>query len=286
MLWKTVFVSLSALVGLLILLVISGHFRWQSETQALHDRLDQSQTPGPTGRVDFRELTDLPRPVQAYLRTVLTEGQPYIQSVALVHQGDFNRSETGEQWSPFTSRQIVHTSRPGFDWDARIGFLPGIPIRVHDAYVAGEGILHASIFGWISPVNQRDTTDLATGELMRYLAESAWYPTVLLPGHGITWRAIDNHSAEATLTDGNLEVSMVFRFSEDHLVRSVRSNGRSRMVAGETVKTPWEGHWEKYERHQGMLVPARGEVAWILNDAKRHPYWRGTLQRIDYRFAE
>ena len=87
MLWKTVFVSLSALVGLLILLVISGHFRWQSETQALHDRLDQSQTPGPTGRVDFRELTDLPRPVQAYLRTVLTEGQPYIQSVALVHQG-------------------------------------------------------------------------------------------------------------------------------------------------------------------------------------------------------
>ncbi len=36
--------------------------------------------------------------------------------------------------------------------------LPGV--RVHDAYVAGEGILHASLFGLIPLVNLRGTGEV------------------------------------------------------------------------------------------------------------------------------
>jgi hypothetical protein len=50
----------------------------------------------------------------------------------------------GAQWRPFTSQR-----RPGFDWDARIAVLPGVPVCVHDAYVAGEGELQARLFGLV-----------------------------------------------------------------------------------------------------------------------------------------
>ena len=43
----------------------------------------------------------------------------------------------------------VITRRPGFDWDARIMVLPGVPAHVHDAYVAGEGLLRRSRSRWL-----------------------------------------------------------------------------------------------------------------------------------------
>ncbi len=64
--------------------------------------------------------------------------------------------------------------------------MSGLPVRVHDAYVAGEGILHASLLGLFSLVDMRGGGDLAEGELMRFFAEAAWYPTALLPTQGGT----------------------------------------------------------------------------------------------------
>src|SRR3712207_6139748 len=67
--------------------------------------------------------------------------------------------------------------------------MPGLPVRVHDAYVAGEGILHASLLGLFPVVDMRGTSDVAEGELMRFFAEAAWYPTALLPSQGVRWEA-------------------------------------------------------------------------------------------------
>jgi hypothetical protein len=70
-----------------------------------------------------------------------------VAGVRVQHTGTFNVGETTDQWKPFTSDQKVVTQRPGFDWNGRVAMMPGVPVRVHDAYVAGEGILHASLLG-------------------------------------------------------------------------------------------------------------------------------------------
>lgn len=99
-----------------------------------------------------------------------------VSAVSLEHIGTFNMSETGEQWRPFTSTQRVITRHPGFDWEGRIEMMPGLTVRVHDAYIAGEGVLHATLFGLVSLVNLRGTPEVAQGELIRFFAEAAWYP--------------------------------------------------------------------------------------------------------------
>lgn len=238
--------------------------------------------PGVAGELyDPTELEPLPPVVRRYFERVLTPGRPIITAADIELSGTINMSETADQWRPFSSTQRVITHRPGFLWDARITMGPGIIAHVHDAYIAGTGILHASLFGLITVADVRGTPEMARGELIRFFAESAWYPTALLPGQGIRWQAIDDHSARATLEDGAVRVSLIFRFGEDGLIETVYAEARERIVGTEAELHPWEGRFSDYREVEGVLVPMQGEVSWIL-DGEHKPYWRGTITGIAY----
>ncbi len=265
--------------------ILYGIARWNSGTRELRARLEASRMPIAPTVFDLNELEGLPAPVQRYFRAVLAPGQPMIQAVSVAHEGTFNMSDMGEQWRPFSSTQRVITHRPGFDWDARIRMMPGLTVRVHDAYVAGEGILYASLFGLITVMEMRNTPEVAHGELMRFFAESAWYPTALLPSQGVRWEALDDSSAYATLQDGGITLTMLFRFNSDGSIASVRAEARGRASKGTVIPTPWEGRWRDYQVRDGMRVPIEGEVAWILPEGPK-PYWRGRITSIGYEFAQ
>ena len=162
-------------IGVLVVVAIGaaayGSSRWGEGTRALRARLEAARTPPSPPRYEARELDGLPAPVQRYFRTVLKDGQPIIAAASLKLSGTINMSEAAEQWKPFTSDQRVITRRPGFDWDARIMMLPFVPVHVHDAYVAGEGILRGALFGLVPVVNMAGTPEMARGELLRWVGD-------------------------------------------------------------------------------------------------------------------
>jgi len=279
---------LFVILGLAVLITVAlvyGSSRWRSATNEMHAKLEAARLPIGVKTFDPNELIGLPAPVQKYFRTVLKAGQPMVAAVSVEHAGTFNMSETGEQWKPFTSTQRVIIQRPGFDWEARIAMMPGVAARVHDAYISGEGLLHASLFGLVSIVNLRGTPEIAQGELMRFFAEAAWYPTALLPSQGVRWEAVNDTSSKAMLEDGKITVTMLVRFNEDGLIESGRAEARGRTVAGAVIPTPWEGRWSHYELRDGMLIPLEGEVAWMLPEGPK-PYWRGRIINLNYEFAK
>lgn len=282
--WQTVAVIIVLVLALcLATAVIYGASRWEAETRDLRTRLEAARVPIQPRVFDVRELEGLPPPVQRYFRIALKEGQPIVAAVSVEQAGTFTVGETAAQWKPFTATQRVVARRPGFDWDARIAMMPGVPVRVHDAYVAGEGILHAALFGLVTLANMRGTPDMAHGELMRFFAEATWYPTALLPSQGVRWEAVDDASAKATMADGDVKVTLLFRFSEDGLVSSVRAEVRGRLANGAVVPTPWEGRFWRYELREGMQVPIEAEVAWLLPEGPK-PYWRGRITKVSYQF--
>jgi hypothetical protein len=264
--------------------LVYGDVRWKSLTRRLRSRLESARAPIVPPVVDFRELKTLPAPVQRYFRAALRDGAPMIAGVHVRHEGTFNMSSTADQWKPFTSDQRVVTKRPGFDWDARIDMAPGLKVRVHDAYVAGEGILHASLFGLFSVVDLHGTPEVAEGELMRFLAEAVWYPTSLLPAQGVRWEDVDERSARGTLTDGPITLTLLFTFNDAGLIETVRAEARGRTVGDDVIPTPWQGRFWNYQERDGMKVPLEGEVAWVLPEGPR-PYWRGKMARSEYEFA-
>ena len=276
---------------LLVLLVLSvsavvyGSLRWERGSQAILARLEAARMPPSPARYNARELDGLPAPVQRFFRAALQDGQAMVTAASVTHVGTFNMSATAEQWKPFTSRQRVTTRRPGFDWDARIMMLPGLAAHVHDAYIAGDGMLRGALFGLIKVVNVAGTPEIARGELLRFFAEMAWYPTALLPSQGVRWEAVGDTSARASLTDGAVEVTLLFRFSTDGLIDTARAESRDRIVDGKTESAPWVGRFWNYAERGGMRVPLDGEVAWMLPEGAK-PYWPGTTTSLDYEFAK
>ncbi len=264
--------------------VLYGAWRWSAGTRQRRERLESARLPPATQLVDFRELDPLPPPVQRYFRTVLKDGQPLVTAVRVRHQGTFNMGETSDRWGPFTSDQLVITRRPGFDWDGRVRLMPGVTVRVHDAYAAGEGILHASLLGLVPLVDLSGGGAVAEGELMRFFAEAAWYPTALLPSQGVRWEAVDERSARATLADGPIRLTMLFTFNRSNHIETVRSEARGRAVGRQILPTPWQVRVWNYQEREGMGVPLDGEVAWLLPEGPK-PYWRGRIVEIEYEFA-
>ena len=275
-----------AVIGLTAL----GERRWAREVTALQAGLERGRLDGKPGpgslptHYDARELEGLPAPVQRYFRAVLKDGQPIISAATIDMVGTFNMSPTGEQWKPFASRQRVITRRPGFLWDAKIALLPGVTVRVVDSYIAGQGLLRAAVQGLFTMAEQQGEGDIARGEFMRWFAEVLWYPTALLPSQGVRWEAIDAHSANATVVDGPLRLSLLFRFNDAGLIASFRAEARGGMVDKQLVMAPWEGVWSNYQTVDGVQVPFTGEVAWMRPEGRK-PYFIGTVTALAFEYS-
>ncbi|MDB5761525.1 MAG: uncharacterized protein JWQ21_520 [Herminiimonas sp.] len=282
---KTLVIVLIVLAVIATAIVTTGVIRWNAGTKELRSGLELARLPVKPLVVDFCELEGLPPPVQRYFRSVLTEGQPMVAGVRLQHRGTMNLSATSEQWKSFTSDQQVVTRRPGFDWNARIHIVPGLSVRVHDAYVDGKGMLRVALLGLFSMADMRGTRLMDEGELMRFFAEAAWYPTALLPSQGVRWEAVSDRSARGTLVDGPIALSMLFAFNDAGVIDTVRADARGRTVGSQIVPTPWQGRFWQYQKRGGMYVPFEGEVAWVTPQGIR-AYWRGRITEISYEFAQ
>ena len=281
---KITLIILLFLAGVVALLLAFGRQRWRSTSKELRAKLEAARRAGEASPYLTSSLDNLPTPVQHYLRAVLMPGQKAVTALDMEQTGTINVSEATEKWKPFKASQRVVTHRPGFGWNARIAMIPGVPVFVQDAYVAEEGILRVSLFGLFTKANLRDRGELARGELMRFLAEAAWYPTMLLPGHGVTWSPVDEHSARATLQDGDLSVSLLFHFDSENLIDTVRAEARGRSVGVGAVSMPWQCRLWNYAVRDGMRVPLEGEAAWVTSEGVK-TYWRGKITRLRYEFS-
>ena len=288
--WLWLGVGMVVLVVLALSLRAVGTVRWVElvrthASQLESGRVDaQGWLPAPT-RFDLHELEGLPAPVQRYFRAVLTDGQPIIAAATINMTGSMNLSATAEQWKPFTSLQRVVTRRPGFLWDARVEMFPGVPTCVVDSYIAGHGRLIAKVFGLFTVANVQGEGEIARGEFMRYFAESPWYPTALLPSQGVRWEAMDDTSARATVVDGRITLSLLFRFNDAGLITTVRAESRGASVGkdGVMVMLPWDCGLSDYQPQDGMLIPMAGEAAWVRTEG-RQVYFVGHVKKLRYVF--
>jgi hypothetical protein len=276
------------LVAFLVLRVI-GAMRWATLMRAHTSQINaanvaqRGQTAIPR-RFDPSELDHLPAPVQRYFRTVLKEGQPIVTATTIEMTGTMNMSATGERWKLFTSRQRVTTRRAGFLWNASVNMFPGLTVRVEDSYIQGQGRLWARLLGLFKVAEVHGGGEIARGEFMRYFAEAAWYPTALLPSQGVSWTAVDASSAHATLADGPVSLTLLFRFNDAGLISSVHAESRGAGAGAEMVMLPWDCALSNYQRHNGMLLPCTGEAAWIRPEGRR-AYFVGHLTRVNHEFT-
>jgi hypothetical protein len=223
-------------------------------------------------------LDELPVPVARYLAFALPEGQPRIRTARIRWAGEFQRTPGGG-WSSFTADQYYTTSPPGFVWDAAIRTLPLVPMRVRDSYVDGVGAMIGRLAG-LSIIDQRGTSALASGALMRWLGEAVWFPTALVSSAAVSWEPVDDTIARVIVEDAGNRVEAEFHFAANGEITRMTAL-RYRDVGGTGVLTEFEGRYSEYVRREGVMIPASAEVAWLLPEG-RFPYWRGRPAHVQY----
>lgn len=262
--------------------------RWDASAaravRRLHDPAAADGTPGVRReRYDPALLAAAPAPVQRYLAFALPPGQRAVRRARLEHVGEF-ASQPG-RWSPVTSVQHITTEPPGFVWIAAISMAPlPVDVRVRDGYVHGVGSTHVAISGVLPLVSQEGTPEVAASALWRYLAEAVWCPTALLPSERLTWTAIDDMTARATLRDRGATAVADFHFGAGGEVLRV-TGMRYRAVNGELLLTSTEGSLGNYTHVDGMMIPTEGELAWLLPEGP-YAYWRARLVHTRYQYGD
>lgn len=230
----------------------------------------------PARTVIAADREGLPDPVRRYVDTVVDEGQPFVRTARLEQRGEFRLGEGANAWKPLTAVQHFAVDPPGFVWDARIDVLPGLPARVVDYYVNGEGALWGRLLSVLPVVEASSGPGMNEGELLRYLGECVWFPTALLDER-VEWEPVDDSSARATIDDGGTTATLVFHFDDRDLVERVHTDRRYRQETADRV--PWTGHFRDYRVRNGVLVPTEAEVEWDADDGS---YWRASVESVEY----
>jgi hypothetical protein len=215
--------------------------------------------------------------VARYLELALA-GSPGIPTGVEIDQAGVLRGDTSSaKWLPFQAVHRVAVSRLGFLWDAKVTVLPGIHVRVLDSLIDGAGAGRILLQSIIPLGAKADSEPMNSGSLHRLLAESVWYPWVLVPGEHLSWKAVSDDRAEATLTLGSTSVSLMFRFAPNGEVAGIYTPARWGNFAGRYRQLPWEGHFGDYVERGGIRIPSWGEVGWYLHEELKL-VWRGRIR--------
>jgi len=278
--WQKILIGIAILLLGMVVGVQINRVRLNRLNEGLVTELLAASTAS-TEVFDDAILADLPAPVQRYLSKTLPAGEVLASAALLTQQGEFRLGDASSAFIPFSAVQHMTVNPPGFVWDADMQMVPLLGVNVVDAYVGGEGALRARLLSTLAVAEAEPSEMLNEGELIRYLAEAVWFPAALLPGNGVTWEAVDDHSAIATLTHADLAVSLLFTFNDEDEIIQVYAEARGRDVEGEYVPTPWTGRFWHYQEMNGMWIPTEGEVEWNLTDGDL-VYWRGVIETAEY----
>jgi len=259
---KMIIAIILGFIAVLVIIAVLGYLAFNGRINREISALLSGAKSGPSLVVTEEMLKDLPPPVQRYMTYSGVIGKTIPYTVRLRQVGRIRQAEKSA-WMKLEAEEYYSTSPQAFIWKA---FLPArkFPLTLgRDAYIKGQGSMLIKMLSLIPMVNAAGS-EVDQGAMMRYLNEMTWFPAAFLGGN-VTWKAIDDRSAEVTLTDGGKSVSAVMSFDPEGKPLNFVAQRYRMMGQGfdlETWSTPFTGYGE----FEGLKLPVRGQGVWNLKE--------------------
>jgi len=261
---------ISTILVLLILVLIIGYLKYTFNFYKEVNQLFSNSKVISNKKFSYEQLAGLPIPVHRYFKNVLKENTPYISYVRLKHDGHF-KPAVSKNWSDIKGKQYFTTATPGFIWKGTIGV-----ISACDKYLFDRGSLTIRFLRLIKIANKQGES-IDQGELLRWLSESVWFPTNLLPNERLTWLPIDNTSAKLLFNYHGLSLNYIVKFNENDEIFEVETE---RFFDDHNLK-PWKGNFYHYKEINNIKIPTVVKATWKLEQGD-HNYAVFNLEDIDY----
>ncbi|MEO8240073.1 MAG: DUF6544 family protein [Flavobacterium sp.] len=260
---------LTAAIILTAFLMFSG-FNYRNLSDEIRRLYSQSKNIS-SKTYSYKQLSGLPEPVKKYFRHVLKEGQPYISYVNLTHNGLFKTGKDND-WIKMEGEEYFTTEKPGFIWQGKTTMF-----TAKDQYINGHGSLKVLLLSFYNIVDGKGE-HYDQGELLRWLGESVWFPTNLLPGEHLQWSAIDKTSARLDFNYRGLSVGYKVIFNE---LAEIVQLETQRYMGADKLET-WIGKMSNYKMLNDILIPTTVEAIWKLKKGE-FSYAKFHVEEIDYK---
>lgn len=209
------------------------------------------------------DIAHLPKIIQKWMHNSGVIGKENIVSVSLTQKGEM-RTKLGSTWMTFTAIQHFNVENPAFVWTTKVDAMPILKMIGRDKLYHGEGEMLIKLASLIPVVNEGNNPKINQGAMVRFLAESCWFPSLAI-SDSITWETINDTLAKATLTAHGKSVSGVFNFSPDGDLISFEAQ---RYYGGknDSKLERWHVNMLSYRTFNGIKIPNKSTVTWKLKE--------------------
>ncbi|MFY9415280.1 MAG: DUF6544 family protein, partial [Tepidanaerobacteraceae bacterium] len=211
--------------------------------------------------VTKEDVERLPKNVQKWLQYSGVIGKKRITAVRLKQKAEMRLAED-KAWMPVQAEQYFTSQEPSFIWKANIKAAPFIHISGRDKYENGKGNMLIKVLSLFTVADSKGK-EIDQGTLLRYLAETIWFPSAALNEY-LTWEEIDEQNAKATMTYGDITASGVFTFNSEGEVVKFEAE-RYGVFDGEIRLETWSIPVRDYKQFEGIKIPTKGNVTWKLD---------------------
>ncbi|MFZ4056630.1 MAG: DUF6544 family protein [Ferruginibacter sp.] len=257
-------------LGIVMLIILLGkinlHFQFRKRIKSLFVQSNNISNQ----KFHGSQLNEFPEPMRRYLKLVLTEGQPYISYVRILHEGLF-KTGLHKNWINIKGEQYATTEKPGFIWKGTTAFF-----IAQDSYIGETGQLKVSLLSLFNIVNAKGT-QYNEGELLRWLGESVLYPTNFLSSKNVLFFPLDNNSVKLTFNYIGMDLNFIIRFNDIGEIIEMETE----RFMDEFKKETWVIKLAQYKKINQILVPTFFEVIWRLS-AGDFSYAKFNINQIEY----
>lgn len=218
----------------------------------------------------IKQLDTLPEPVQRYFNYVLKDGQPYISTVKLTHNGFF-KTDLKKDFIKISDVQYFSASKPQFIWKGTTTMF-----TARDLFIDDNGGLMVTLLNVFNVVNAKGS-NYDEGELQRWLAESVWFPTNLLPSEYVKWSAIDDNSAKLSFHYKAVAFDFIIQFNTIGEITEIQ--GERFMTVDK--KESWVCKMANYKEVNNVKIPFSDQAIWRLKEGDQ-VYAKFEVQKIEY----
>ncbi|WP_254842288.1 DUF6544 family protein [Fibrobacter sp. UWB11] len=279
---KKKFMTILIIIGAIILLLaIWFNIPYSPvKTQFQNDVAARLQSSAATaGPLDFTDIARLPPLIQKYLETSGYIGKERRTHLIMEYKNvDFGMGVNKPRI------KIDYTHVDFADSPDRLAFIDskmfGIPFQGYDYYMNGKGGMKGVLAKFVTLFDQTGP-EMDKACLITYLAEAFFLPEALLKDF-ITFKQIDNHTIEATITNKGVTATGVFHFNDAYEMTSFTTNDRGQISPdGTTEYTPWEAQCENYKTYSdGIKRPTVFRAVWKNKD-RDFVYFDGEISKVN-----
>lgn len=242
-----------SLLSFLLLILLIGKIHLTIKFHQQVQQLQLQATSVSYKTFSHSQLAGLPKPVQRYFKYAMQQGQPYISTVTLHHKGQF-KTGVGKPWMYIKGLQYFTTQTPGFIWKGST-----LWFTARDMLLAGKGRLIVTLLGLYNIVDGKGDA-FNEAELQRWISESVWFPTNLLPSYALSWVAIDDNSATLVYNYHQIKTSFWVHFNTQGQITQMETQ---RFMDSDKKKT-WICKMMQYKSMNGIMVPTVARAIWKL----------------------